>query len=387
MKKNLFCIAIMLIILTNSLTDELSAHGMEAVPEVSAKSAVLVDGKSGRVLYGKNIDERMLIASTTKIMTALVALEHGNIDDEIEIPVEATLVEGSSMYLKAGEKYTVRDILYGLMLVSGNDAAEALAIHVSGGDEAFAVLMNEKAKELGMENSSFANPHGLDDPLHYSTAEDMAVLMIAAMENQQFREITGTKSYVVKEQTLVNHNKLLWRYEGANGGKTGYTMAAGRTLVSSASRDGKHLIAVTLSDPDDWNDHMNLYDWGFANFEYKRIDSGKEYTRLPVISGYADSVGVAPDCEFKVLAEKDAQLSFSFELPRFVFASVRAGEHAGSLWVMSGDVQLGLVELYYTETVELEHGVKLSALERLRRTFDAEEFRASEQTVIRQTTE
>ena len=381
MKRNLICIAITIIVMTG-MTDGLTAYGIGMEPEISAKAAVLVDGESGNVLFGKNIDEQMLIASTTKIMTALVALEHTNIDDEIEIPVEATLVEGSSMYLKAGEKYTVRDILYGLMLVSGNDAAEALAIHVAGGDEAFALLMNEKAKALGMENSSFANPHGLDDPMHYSTARDMAVLMIGAMENQQFREITGAKSHTVKEQTLVNHNKLLWNYEGVNGGKTGYTMAAGRTLVSSAVRDGKQLIAVTLSDPDDWKDHASLYDWGFANFEYKRIDPGKEYIRLPVISGYADSVGVAPDQEFKVLGEKDAEVSLSFELPRFVFATVRAGDHAGRLSVMSGDAQLGSVELYYTETVELEHGVKLSALERLMRTFDADGFIATEQTLM-----
>ena len=226
-----------------------------AEPGVSAKSAILMHADSGRVLYEKNADEHMLIASTTKIMTAIVVLEHCALDELVEADERSAGIEGSSMYLKAGESYTVEDLLYGLMLASGNDAASALALHVADSLEDFAALMNEKAAALGMTESSFKNPHGLDEEGHYSTARDMAKLAAYCMENPDFARIAGAVSHTVGEQTYVNHNRLLREYDGCLGLKTGYTMAAGRTLVTCAERDGARYVCVTLNDPDDWDDH------------------------------------------------------------------------------------------------------------------------------------
>lgn len=232
----------------------------EAV-EVSAAAAVLMDADSGRLLYEKNGEKRMLIASTTKLMTALVALEQGGLQQEITV-TGGHMEEGSSMYLRPGEKLTLETLLYGLLLSSGNDAALAVT-ECMGGAVPFVARMNEKAAELGMENTHFANPNGLDDEAHYSTAEDMAKLAAAAMDDPVLRRVASTKTARIGGRTLTNHNKLLSRVEGCVGLKTGYTRAAGRTLVSCAERDGVRLVAVTLQDGDDWNDHASLYEQGF----------------------------------------------------------------------------------------------------------------------------
>lgn len=232
----------------------------EAV-EVSAVAAVLMDADSGRLLYDKNGEKRMLIASTTKLMTALVALEQGGLQQEITV-TGGHMAEGSSMYLRPGEKLTLETLLYGLLLSSGNDAALAVT-ECMGGAVPFVARMNEKAAELGMENTHFANPNGLDDEAHYSTAEDMAKLAAAAMDDPVLRRVASTRTARIGGRTLTNHNKLLSRVEGCVGLKTGYTRAAGRTLVSCAERDGVRLVAVTLQDGDDWNDHASLYEQGF----------------------------------------------------------------------------------------------------------------------------
>ena len=232
----------------------------EAV-EVSAAAAVLMDADSGRLLYDKNGEKRMLIASTTKLMTALVALEQGGLQQEITV-TGGHMAEGSSMYLRPGEKLTLEELLYGLLLSSGNDAALAVT-ECMGGAVPFVARMNEKAAELGMENTHFANPNGLDDEAHYSTAEDMAKLAAAAMDDPVLRRVASTRTARIGGRTLTNHNKLLSRVEGCVGLKTGYTKAAGRTLVSCAERDGVRLVAVTLQDGDDWNDHASLYEQGF----------------------------------------------------------------------------------------------------------------------------
>ena len=232
----------------------------EAV-EVSAAAAVLMDADSGRLLYEKNGEKRMLIASTTKLMTALVALEQGGLQQEITV-TGGHMAEGSSMYLRPGEKLTLETLLYGLLLSSGNDAALAVT-ECMGGAVPFVARMNEKAAELGMENTHFANPNGLDDEAHYSTAEDMAKLAAAAMDDPVLRRVASTRTARIGGRTLTNHNKLLSRVEGCVGLKTGYTRAAGRTLVSCAERDGVRLVAVTLQDRDDWNDHASLYEQGF----------------------------------------------------------------------------------------------------------------------------
>ena len=229
--------------------------------EVSATAAVLMDADMGQVLYEKNGDRQMLIASTTKIMTALVVLEHAAPDDVITVTPDH-MAEGSSMYLKAGETVRVEELLYGLLLCSGNDAALALT-ECAGGLTPFVALMNEKAAALGMAHTSFANPNGLDADGHYSTARDMAVLAAAAVENPTFRRICSSRSVTIGQRTMENHNRLLRQVEGCVGLKTGYTQAAGRTLVSCTERDGCRLVAVTLQDGNDWADHAALYDYGF----------------------------------------------------------------------------------------------------------------------------
>ena len=229
--------------------------------EVSATAAVLMDADMGQVLYEKNGDRQMLIASTTKIMTALVVLEHAAPDDVITVTPDH-MAEGSSMYLRAGETVRVEELLYGLLLCSGNDAALALT-ECAGGLTPFVALMNEKAAALGMAHTSFANPNGLDADGHYSTARDMAVLAAAAVENPTFRRICSSRSVTIGQRTMENHNRLLRQVEGCVGLKTGYTQAAGRTLVSCTERDGCRLVAVTLQDGNDWVDHAALYDYGF----------------------------------------------------------------------------------------------------------------------------
>lgn len=229
--------------------------------EVSATAAVLMDADMGQVLYEKNGDRQMLIASTTKIMTALVVLEHAAPDDVITVTPDH-MAEGSSMYLRAGETVRVEELLYGLLLCSGNDAALALT-ECAGGLTPFVALMNEKAAALGMAHTSFANPNGLDADGHYSTARDMAVLAAAAVENPTFRRICSSRSVTIGQRTMENHNRLLRQMEGCIGLKTGYTRAAGRTLVSCTERDGCRLVAVTLQDGNDWADHAALYDYGF----------------------------------------------------------------------------------------------------------------------------
>lgn len=234
------------------------AEGMQ----ISATTAILMDADSGEVLYEKDAARRMRIASTTKIMTAIVVLERAKLTDTITV-TQAHMVEGSSMYLKPGETVTVEELLYGLLLCSGNDAALALADHC-GGLEVFVAAMNRKAAALGMKDSSFANPNGLDDDNHYSTAHDMAVLAAYAANDPTFRRICSTRTVKISGRTMTNHNKLLSQLDGCIGMKTGYTKAAGRTLVSCVEREGHRLIAVTLQDGNDWADHKTLYQQGFA---------------------------------------------------------------------------------------------------------------------------
>ena len=260
---------------------------------MSAKSAILIDCTSGRVLKEKNADQMSLIASTTKIMTALVICERCNVLDRMRIPKEAVGIEGSSMYLREGEIFTIQDLLYGLMLHSGNDAAVALSIYCAGTIEGFSQLMNDKAKSLGMENTHFENPHGLDTANHYSTASDLAILASYAMNNPIFEKIVSTKTITVGNRSLKNHNKLLWLLEGADGVKTGYTKAAGRILVSSAKRDGRRLVAVTINDPNDWQDHQALIESAFTCYETRLIVAEGDVMGTIEIAGGEEEIGRA----------------------------------------------------------------------------------------------
>ncbi len=344
-------------------------QGAYAAPDNKANAVILVQADTGQILYSKNADSHMLIASTTKIMTALVVLDYCDPDEQVKILPECTRVEGSSMYLKAGELYTVRDLLYGMLLVSGNDAATALACYCGGTIEGFAEMMNEKAREMGLTNSSFKNPHGLDADGHYSSAEDLATITCEAMKSELFAKIVSTKTYTVGEQTYMNHNKLLWNYEGCLGVKTGYTIAAGRSLVSCAERNGLRLVCVTLSDPDDWNDHKQLYDWAFSNYEYKRILPMGVICELPVISGAKESVGISAAEDSRILVEKNANISFSLELPKFVYAGIKAGECVGRAFVKQNDTVIAEYPLNYAESVELADNAKLSAWGRIKRAW------------------
>ena len=259
-------------------------------PSISARSCILVCLDGGRVLYEKNADEFLPVASTTKIMTAVLVLESCELADEVVIPPECADVEGSRMELTPGETVPVEDLLSGLMLQSGNDAAVALAIHAAGSVEAFAERMNEKCAELGLVHTHYVNPHGLDAEGQGSTARELSVITQAAMENPTFRRLVSTERKTIGEKTYVNHNRLLRTYPGAVGVKTGYTMAAGRILVSCAERAGMRLLCVTIADPDDWADHTALLDWGFAQF-HMFVGDGISYV-LPVLSGEARACAV-----------------------------------------------------------------------------------------------
>lgn len=327
-------------------------YAVSDAPGTSALSAIVMHS-GGEVIYEKNADARSLIASTTKLMTAIVAIENNALSEELEVGAESCGIEGSSMYLRPGQRVTVEELLYGLLLVSGNDAADALAKYTAGSIEEFASLMNEKARELGMTESSFANPHGLDADEHYSTARDMALLMDYCMQNADFSRIISAASRQIGEQCYYNHNKLLWRCKGCLGGKTGYTQAAGRCLVSCCEREGTRFICVTLSDPDDWSDHCRLYDWAFSEYSERRPLSGEMPPRISVISGAAASVSVVPERETVLFLPRDAEISISYELPRFVFAPVRAGERAGRCIIKSGEKLLSECELLYAEDVSL----------------------------------
>ena len=334
---------------------------------VSAKAAILMHADSGRVLYEKNADEHMLIASTTKIMTAIVVLEHCELDDLVEVDSRSAGIEGSSMYLKAGESYTVEDLLYGLLLVSGNDAASALALHVADSMGEFAELMNAKAAELGMTESSFKNAHGLDEEGHYSTARDMAKLAAYCMGNEDFARIAGTVSHTVGEQTLVNHNRLLREYDGCLGLKTGYTMAAGRTLVTCAERDGARYVCVTLNDPDDWDDHKALYDWAFANYSFAEvIPAGLSY-EVPLISGAEMTAPAETEGAAYALIQNGESYDMELELPAFAFAPISEGERAGRAVACSDGQEIASVRIVYSEDVEMDRELKLTPGERFLR--------------------
>lgn len=244
--------------------------------DTSATSAILMDQDSKRILYAKDINNVRSVASISKIMTAIVAIENGKLDKKITIGDEIDGAYGSGIYIKKGEKLTLKDLLYGLMLRSGNDAALALAHHTGGSVDKFVKLMNDKATKLGMKNSNFSNPSGLDqEEGNYSTAYDMAILTSYAMKNDTYKEIVKTKKYTLKtnKNTYVwhNKNKLLKTYNYTTGGKTGFTEKARRTLVTTASKNKFNLVVVTLNDGNDFIDHQNLFEYGFANYENKLL--------------------------------------------------------------------------------------------------------------------
>ncbi len=288
----LLCIALIIMMLTIIAS---------ADPRIntSARAATLFEPTTNTFLYSKCGDERLSMASTTKIMTALIAIENLELDEVVTVPRECVGIEGSSVYLEEGDKLTVRDLLYSVLLQSANDAATVLAIRIAGDIFSFAELMNKKAEELSLQNTHFENPHGLDSDEHYTTAHDLAYLAGAALENDVFARITSTYKYTFrlsdKIRTVVNHNKLLRMYEGCIGLKTGYTKHSGRCLVSAAKRDGLTMIAVTLDAPDDWNDHKALFELGFNTLERVNLElfCKQEFT-VPIINSKVNTVKCVP---------------------------------------------------------------------------------------------
>ncbi len=317
-----------------------------AAVSTSAASAILMDADSGRVLYAQNADAKMLIASTTKIMTALVAIREGTLSDTVRVSAAAAGTEGSSMYLREGEELTLETLLYGLMLCSGNDAAVAIAEHIGGSVAGFAKMMNETAKELGMENSSFANPNGLDAEGHYSTARDMAVLACAAMENETLARIVSTRSVTIGGRTMTNHNKLLSYLDSCIGLKTGYTRAAGRTLVSCAQRNGQRLVAVTLQDGNDWADHQALYEYGFSAYPAHRAATlGGVLEWAAVEESVSDTVPlVAADSFFWPVGQGES-LETEIRLDRPLRAPLAAGSRVGEAVFTLDGTEVGRVGL------------------------------------------
>ncbi|MDE6667009.1 MAG: D-alanyl-D-alanine carboxypeptidase [Clostridia bacterium] len=246
--------------------------------EASAAAEIAMELTTETVLKEGNADTRLPMASTTKIMTAIIIVEDCNLDEVITVPDKAVGVEGSSIYLKKNEQIDVRDLLYGLMLRSGNDSATALAIHHSGSVEKFVEVMNNRAKKMGAENTQFKNPSGLPDSEHYTTARDLCKIACYAMRNETFKEVVSTHNYKGKFRTYANKNKMLYSYEGANGVKTGYTVKAGRCLVSSAERDGMNVVTVVLNCPDMYERSKALLDIAFKNYKLLNLSENAVYS-------------------------------------------------------------------------------------------------------------
>ncbi len=333
---------------------------------VSAQKAICLDSATGRILFQRQMDSRSLIASTTKIMTALVVCEQCNVLDRMRVPKEAVGIEGSSMYLKEGEVLTIQELLYGLMLSSGNDAAVALAIYCGGTVEGFVAMMNDKAHVLGLHDTHFENPNGLDSPGHYSTARDLATLAAYAMNDPVFQKTVSAKTVTAGNRHLRNHNKLLWMVEGADGVKTGYTKAAGRTLVSSAQRDGRRLVAVTLDAPDDWKDHARLLEEGFSRYHLQRIvTEGDLLGKMEVAGAEHATVEVRASRHFVYpLAESEKPIVV-LPGPGFVYGPVAAGAPAGFAYITIDGHVVGKIEALYGQTVELPRQEEKSFWEKL----------------------
>lgn len=334
-RRSMFMLLTSLLFLFSTVTISNAAplSVIPAPPSNHAQAAALIDVTSGRLLYSKSGDERMRIASLTKIMTAIVAIERGNLKDPVKVTKNSFAKEGSSLFLKLGEEMSLENLLYGLMLRSGNDAASAIAEHVGGSEEGFVLMMNEKAAVLGLSNSHFMNPHGLDHDKHYSTANDVAKLTAYALKNPTFREIVKTPVKRAPnpnekwDYKWDNKNKMLRFYEGADGVKTGYTKKAFRCLVSSATRGGQQIAVVTLNDGDDWNDHSNMLDYGFSNFPLSQITvKGQKLQGYSLVTGtsfsYALAKGEGERVVKKLVLDKQTNPDLSFGLRGFVEVSL-----------------------------------------------------------------
>lgn len=336
------------------------AAAEEVSISTSAKAAVVIEQKSGRVLYNQNADWELPMASTTKIMTAVVALKYGNLDDVIEVSEAASMVEGSSMYLEKGEKITLENLVYGLMLVSGNDAAVAIAENVGGSVERFVEMMNETAADLGLEHTHFDNANGLPSDTHYTTALELAKITKYAMDIPKFCEIVGTKTKSVPwdgheyNRELTNHNKLLGTLDGCVGVKTGYTQAAGRCLVSAVTRDDMTLICVTLGDPNDWVDHTNLMNAMFEKYTQTELTHTDEVIdKIVVAGGLLGYTGVSPDKTYVFPVGESDDVRVDTSISENITFPVKVGDSVGSGIVLVNGEKYGEFNLIANSDIDL----------------------------------
>ena len=324
---------------------EMTVAVMAGDLEVNAEAAVVMDADSGRLLYAQNPDKRLANASTTKIMTALLTLEQPDQDRYFTVDSEAIQVEGTTMGLQPGDSVTLHQLAAGMLLPSGNDAANAAAVEIAGSEEAFVRLMNQRAAELGLENTQYRNPSGLDAEGHYSSARDLATLAAHALENEDFADIVSKQEIRMAfgnppyNRSLYTTNKLLERYPYAIGVKTGYTDDAGLCLVTAAEKDGTRLIIVTLNGKDDVNTHMRLYEHFFPLLARVDLSGFTEGLSVPVTGGTRDSVAAVPaaEPEAALLEREYDELTREVELPQFVYAPVQAGQVLGEIRLLSGD--------------------------------------------------
>jgi serine-type D-Ala-D-Ala carboxypeptidase (penicillin-binding protein 5/6) len=326
--------------------------------KVSSQYAVLIEQSSGRVLFEKGAHEKRRIASITKIMTAILAIESGKLNETVKVSKNATRAEGSSLYLKENEEVKLEDLVYGLMLRSGNDAAVAIAEYIGGSVEGFAFLMNQKADEIGMLHSHFTNPHGLDDSNdHYSTAYDMAILTRHAMMNETYKVIAGTEVHRAPNPTESwdrvwrNKNRLLTElYEYCTGGKTGFTKLAKRTLVSTATKDGMDLIAVTLNGPDDWNDHINMFETAFKMFEMVQVVEKGMITGIQS-NQYKNKAIVKHDFQYPVLETEKDEFELEYKLKQLK-GERNIPEVIGEVIITFKDKLIKTMPIYYSTEKE-----------------------------------
>jgi len=306
-------------------------------PDIGARAAIVMDTVTGRILYEKNAYSKRPIASTTKIMTAIVALENGNLDDIVTVSKRAASIWGSQINLQMGEKISLNDLMYGMMVKSGNDAAIAVAEHIGGTVENFLVMMNKKAKEIGANNSQFKSPHGLDMEGHYSTAYDLAIITRYALENPVFSEIVSTHSIGIKGRNLYNTNEMLSIYEGADGVKTGYTGLAGRCLVTSATKDNWRIISVVLncdSRTQRAQSSKTILDYTFKNYKfYSLLSNEKIISEIPVKKGLRKNVIIVPidDIELPLREDEAAVIQKEIELPDILEAPVYSNVEVGKI--------------------------------------------------------
>lgn len=352
--KRIFCLLFSVIFV---MTFAVSAGAEE--PGVSAKACVLIEEKTGRVIFEKNSGEKLPMASTTKIMTTLLCLESGGLDDEFVVDSNAIKVEGSSMGLMEGDVVTKRALCYGMLLPSGNDAANAVAIKLGGTFENFASIMNERAAEIGMTRTCFVTPSGLEGEGHGASAYDMALLAREALRNPDFAEICSQRKAKVKfgnppyERWLVNTNKLLNMYDGVKGVKTGFTDEAGRCLVSACERNGISFICVTLNDKCDWDDHMKMYDYGFSRLKSSELGFN-DIINIPVVGGDTELMPAASD--EKIIFGSDGmsenKITFRIYAPQFLYAPIKAGDAVGEVRYYYDENYIGSINLKAMKTDE-----------------------------------